>query len=117
MTIRHSYQRGDVILIRFPFSDASGAKERPAVVLSSATYHDDWDEILVMALTSRPPKTVRPTDYQLQDWSSAGLQSPSWVRCHLATVHRNLVIRKVGSLSVRDLQGVERSLRIALALP
>ncbi len=114
MAFRHPYKRGDVVLVCFPFSDASGQKERPAIVLSADTYHEEWNEILVVAITSRPPRTLRPTDYALQDWQSAGLSQPSWVRSHLATVHFQLITRKLGTLPLRDLRGVERAIRIAL---
>lgn len=116
MAVRHAFQRGDVISVRFPFSDASGRKLRPAVVLSTAGYHDDWDEILVAGLTSRTPRAQRPTDYLLQDWQAAGLPQPSWARSHLATVHRNLVIAKLGQLTARDLQAIEHIVRLATGL-
>jgi mRNA-degrading endonuclease toxin of MazEF toxin-antitoxin module len=32
-------RRGDVVLVGFQFADESGWKHRPAVVLSSASYH------------------------------------------------------------------------------
>ncbi|HXF05558.1 MAG TPA: type II toxin-antitoxin system PemK/MazF family toxin [Blastocatellia bacterium] len=48
-----------MVLIQFPFSDASGQKERPAVVISTDIYHNDWDELLVVGLTSILPKTQR----------------------------------------------------------
>ncbi len=54
MAARHPYGRGDVILIQFPFSSASGQKDRPAIVMSTDIYHDRWDELLVVAITSRP---------------------------------------------------------------
>jgi mRNA-degrading endonuclease toxin of MazEF toxin-antitoxin module len=55
MAARHSYRRGDVVLVKFPFSGPAGQKNRPAVVLSTDAYHDDWDELLVVALTSQIP--------------------------------------------------------------
>ena len=33
------FQRSDVVLVPFPFSDLSTTKVRPAVVVSSALYH------------------------------------------------------------------------------
>lgn len=116
MAARHPYHRGDVVLIQFPFSDALGQKERPAVVLSTDVYHDEWDELLLVGLTSVPPKTQRPTDYKRQDWRAAGVQQPSWMRSHVATAHRRLVIRKLGALTLRDLQVVEVCLRTASGL-
>lgn len=116
MAVRHPFRRGDVVLVSFPFSDASGQKERPAIVISTDDYHEEWNEVLVVAVTSRPPKSLRKTDYELQDWQSAGLTKPSWVRSHLATVHFRLITRKIGTLSRRDLSGVENCLRVALGL-
>ena len=72
MALRHPYQRGDVVVIQFPFSGPSGQKDRPGVVISTDSYHDDWDELLVVAVTSRSPKTIRSSDCELQDWKSEG---------------------------------------------
>jgi mRNA interferase MazF len=114
MAARHPYQRGDVVLVQFPFSGPGGTKDRPAVVLSTEIY--DWDELLVAAITSKPPRTTRKTDCPLLDWKAEGLHLPSWVRSHMATVHRTLIIRKLGNLTARDLQAVEGCLRNSLAL-
>jgi mRNA interferase MazF len=116
MPVRHPYRRGDVVLVPFLFSGPAGQKTRPAVVLSTNDYHVEWDELLVIGVTSQPPVTVRPTDCFLQDWQAAGLNKPSWVRSHLATFDRRLIVRQLGRLSSRDLSGVEASLRIATGL-
>ncbi len=116
MAVRHIYRRGDVVLVSFPFSNASGQKVRPAIVISTDDYHEDWNEVIVVAVTSRQPKTLRKTDYKLQDWQSAGLKQPSWVRSHLATVNFRLIVEKIGTLTSRDLRAIENCLQIALGL-
>jgi mRNA interferase MazF len=116
MPARHSFQRGDVVLVPFRFSGPGGQKERPAVVLSTNAYHDDWDELLAIAVTSRPPRTLRPTDCLLQDWQSAELSQRSWVRSHLATVDRRIILRRLGQLTPRDLAAVEKCVRVATGL-
>jgi mRNA interferase MazF len=40
------YNRGDVVLVPFPFSDQTTAKKRPAVIISSSTYNDTSRETL-----------------------------------------------------------------------
>ena len=47
-----AYQRGDVLLVPFPFSDLSTSKVRPAVVVSSALYHTSEPDLLLAALAA-----------------------------------------------------------------
>lgn len=58
----------------------------------------------------------RVTDCKLQDWKTAGLHQPSWIRSHMATFQRTLIIKKVGDLTARDLRPVEGCLRDSLGL-
>jgi mRNA interferase MazF len=116
MAARHPLRRGDVVLVPFPFSGPTGQKDRPAVVLSTDAYHEDWDDVLVLAVTSRPPRTLRRTDCELQGWQLAGLSTPSWVRSHLATVNRQIILRRIGKLTRRDRASVEKCVRAATGL-
>lgn len=116
MALRHAYRRGDVVWVEFPFGDQVGNKERPALVLSTDAYHDEWNEVLAAALTSQRPKNPRPTDSELQDWALAGLSRPSWSRSRLHTIHHYRIQRRAGSLSARDLAAIEACLRSALGL-
>ena len=45
-------KRGDVVLVGFVFSDESGRKLRPAVVISSPAYGRGRKEVVVAAITS-----------------------------------------------------------------
>jgi mRNA interferase MazF len=42
----------DIILINFPFSDLTGAKVRPALVISNNEYNQNNLDALVLAITS-----------------------------------------------------------------
>ena len=50
-TSRFSF--GDVVLVPFPFTDQSGTKKRPAVVVSSHSYNASRRHIVIMAITSQ----------------------------------------------------------------
>jgi mRNA interferase MazF len=43
---------GTVILVPFPFSDQSGVKQRPAVIVFSDTYNTRRRDLVILAITS-----------------------------------------------------------------
>ncbi len=108
-------QRGDVVLLPFPFSDQSAAKVRPAVVVSTAAYMSSEPDLLVAALTSRIGP-LGPFDYLLRDWSAAGLRVPSALKPVLVAADPSMVLLTVGAVSQRDLVAIEDRLRSALGL-
>lgn len=103
---------GDVVTAEFPGS--TGIKRRPAVVVSSDLYQSVRPDVVLALLTSQLHGASAPTDYHLQDWSDAGLQSPSAFRAFIATLPANS-IKKIGRLSERDWDEVRSRLRLALA--
>ncbi len=79
---------GSVILVRFPFSDLSQSKLRPAVVLADCG-RGDW---LLCQITSNPysdPRAIRLTD---ADFQSGSLHKISFSRpAKLFTAHQSLI--------------------------
>lgn len=107
-----AFRRGDVVLIPFPYTDLSAVKTRPAVVVSGDIYHAARTEML-LAYVSSQMSQVNPTiDHVLADWAAAGLLKLSFVRPKVAAVEPSLVAYRVGALSVRDLSGADRCLRV-----
>jgi mRNA interferase MazF len=101
-----SYAAGDIVLLRFPFTDAAGSKRRPALVLL-----DPGDDDIVVARVTGQLSTI-PQDITLNEWQQAGLLIPSVVRLHkVATLQRNLVDKKLGRLAPDDWSRVVLALR------
>lgn len=107
--------RGDVVIVDFVYPNQAGSKHRPALVVSSASYHAGRQEVVLAGVTSNVYRSL-PGDTHLTDWAVADLPRPSVVTGILQTVKRSAVMRALGSLSARDLRAVEDSLREALAL-
>ena len=92
-----SYHSGEVVLLAFPFTDAAGTKRRPALVLLDTGDAD----IVVARVTSQIALTAY--DVELTEWPQAGLRLPSVVRVQkLATLEKNLVEQRLGSLTASD---------------
>ena len=110
------YSRGDVVLVPFPFTDQSGTKRRPAVIVSSEVYHTSRADAIIMLITSNIGPPRRCGDYFLQHWQEAGLLYPSMAKPILSTLERSTIIRKLGKLDPRDLQGGDAGLKNALGI-
>jgi len=86
---------GSIVLVRFPFSDLSSAKRRPAVVLAF-TGKDDW---ILCQITSNPysdPTAIRINE---SDFKIGSLKKVSYARPgKLFTANSSLMIAKVGRL-------------------
>jgi mRNA interferase MazF len=104
---------GDVVTVDFP--GARGIKRRPAVVVSTDTYHKTRPDVILSLLTSQVAVATGPTDYVLQDWQTAGLRRPSAFRAFLATLP-TASLTTIGHLSEQDWRKVQGCLQIALAV-
>lgn len=117
-------QRGEVVLVSFPFIDTGGgvqAKPRPAVVISGRMIHQTTADVLIAAISSRPASQPLPTDYQIvadtPEAQLAGIKMTCWVKAsNLAAVPTSAVSRRLGHLSIAGLRQVDQRLRIALEL-
>ncbi len=110
-----TYDRGDVVLVGFVFSDESGRKVRPAVVISSGADNRARQEVIVAAITSNLRRRLFG-DHLIGEWKDAGLLFPSIVTGILRTIKRTMIDRKIGSMAKPDLDAVGRELRRALGL-
>jgi mRNA interferase MazF len=95
-----TYNQGDILLVPFPFTDQSGAKQRPAVVMSSDRYNQSHPDIILAPITSHGMRDADETS--LVDWQAAGLLKPSVVKPVLSSFDTRLVRRRLGTLTPAD---------------
>jgi mRNA interferase MazF len=110
-----AYDRGDVVLVSFVFSDESGKKLRPAVVISSAAYNRSRQEIVVAAITSNIRRRLFG-DHPVADWKGAGLLFPSVVTGIVRTIKQTMIDRKVGTMPRPEMVAIDVKLRQSLGL-
>lgn len=111
-----SYERDDIVLVPFPFSNQSATKKRPAVVVSSASYNATSQDLVILAVTSKTDKASGIGECRVQDWQRAGLLKPSAIKPAISTIDRTLIYRKMGALSSPDLSAMDQALRALLGL-
>jgi mRNA interferase MazF len=106
-----SYNFGDVVLVPFPFTDQTGTKKRPAVVVSSATYNSARLDLILMAITSQLKTVMTVGEVAVDDWHKAGLLKPSNIKPVRTTVEKRMVLRRVGQLEEADRISLQQTLR------
>ena len=108
---------GDIWLVRFPFTDLTTTKLRPAFVV--ATHGED---IIVRGIFSRLPATLRATwvliDEQDPVFKESGLKKSSVLKAEkIAVIHESVFQRKLGNLSSDLMVRVLEALKKALLIP
>jgi mRNA interferase MazF len=97
--------KGDIVLIPFPFTDLSGKKNRPALILV-----DGEVDITVSFITTQL-KWQEDSDVKIEPTQTNGLKRTSLIRLSkLATIDKDLVIGKLGNLSQDELTSVDKNL-------
>lgn len=102
-----NYEFGEVLLFNaFPFSDASGRKKRPTLVLADPGDQD----VLVARITSSLSRDSY--DLPISLWQESGLLLPSVVRLSkIATLNKSLVLKKLGILGSPERRKVRSVLK------
>ena len=109
------YSRGDVVLVSFIFTDETGVRRRPAVIVSSDAYHKGREEAIIAAITSRTDR-VLIGDHIITGWHGAGLLFPSVATGIIRTIKQGLIARKLGVMPQGDMKAINEKLQDALGL-
>ena len=105
------YEPGDVVLVRFPFTDLSTTKKRPSIVLSSLQYSVRYGDVVILALTSKKQDDDSPF---LHQWREAGLLKKMWIKPLIGTISADLVERKIGAIKSDDYEQVKKAISVLL---
>lgn len=112
-------QRGDVILVHYPFSSGAGSKIRPALVVQNNRNNQRLTNIIVAAITTTTHRSGEPSQLLIKLGAPTGQQSglikDSVVTCeNLVTIEEGLVLRKIGILPNDAMAQINDCLKAAL---
>src|SRR3954451_24876702 len=104
-------QKGDIVLIPFPFTDLTGNKLRPAVILIETA-----SDITVCFITTQTA-WQEPTDIILHPTTTNGIKKISLIRVSkIATLDKHLSLGKIGSISAPEVLELNNKLKQLLQL-
>jgi mRNA interferase MazF len=104
-----NYNKWDIVLVPFPFTDLSTTKKRPALVVSPDEFNAKYD-LVIAFITSQINLENRIGDYRIKEWRKSNLPKPSMIRMKFTTVDQSIIIKKLGRLSTNDSNAFRRLL-------
>ena len=108
------FEFGDVVLVPFPFTDQSGTKKRPAVVVSSHAYNVERRDLVIMAITSQVRTTLGFGEALVGDWQGAGLIKESVLKPVFTSIEQGLIVRTMGHMSVADIKAPREVIAVVI---
>jgi len=106
-------QEGSIVLFRFPQTDQSSGKLRPALVLRQLPgFYNDW---LICMISTKLTQQVENLDELISeddnDFTDSGLKAPSLFRVsRLAVVEQSIFLGVIGIISPSRLSRIKTSL-------
>ena len=115
-------QRGDVVIVAFPFTDTGQSKVRPAVVIQNARDNQKIRKTVIAMVTGNLTRKGDPShlfiDPSNPQGASSGLRFPSLVSCNnLFTIDQSRIQQVLGRLSDALLRDLNDCVKAALDLP
>jgi mRNA interferase MazF len=104
------YKFGDVVLVRFPFTNQAAFKQRPAVVISNLAYSTARPDVVIMAITSQLHPLSGVGEVTIQEWHAASLLKPSMIKPVFARIEQNLILKQLGALQSVDQQVLRQAI-------
>ena len=107
------YKQGDIVLVPFPFTDLSGEKVRPALIVSKKEFRDD---VTVCFISSLIPKKISENEFFIKNtdknFKNTGLKMSSIVKVNkMATLEKGVILGKLGSLDMENLLKIKKIIK------
>lgn len=102
--------RGDVVVVPFPFVDVVADKRRPSLILSRRAFNRSHGHSICAMITTAG-HTRWPSDIVIGDLETAGLSRPCVIRWKLFTLPNDIIARRAGRLADPELNQLSTAAR------
>jgi|SRR3972149_5682460 len=106
--------KGTIILIPFPFTDLSGQKVRPAVVLSVSKKGND---LIACFISSKQSDAADSFGLKIKAAPDNGLKIDSVIKiAKIATLEKKIALGEIGRLDQKFMKEIDRKLKLIFSL-
>ena len=103
------FNQGEIIIVPFPFSNLSGVRQRPVLVLSKTDYLKECEDIITCGITSN----LKDSRYSLLIDNSNLIEGNIPIKSRikidkLFTLEQSIVIKKIGRINKETFDRVRK---------
>jgi len=93
-------EQRDLLLVPFPFSDQSGRKVRPVIVISNNQFNASSEDVIVIGVTSNISKDFYTLELNNGDLEEGKLFDRCCIKAeNILKLDKQLVIKKIGKIT------------------
>ena len=101
------FEKGDVVVFQFPFSDSNASKKRPSLVVANLK----GDNLILCQITGQHKPDPDILELKRRDFQSGEIRRDSFIRPSiLFTIHKSRINYKAGRLKELKMKEVENKL-------
>lgn len=100
-------EQRDLLLVPFPFSDQSGRKARPVIVISNNEFNRDSDDIIVVGVTSNILKDEYTLNLTNNNLDEGKLSTTCCIKIeNVLKLDKEMIIKKIGRINKETLKKI-----------
>ena len=105
-------EKGDIVLIKFPFTDISSKKLRPALIITEESKFKDFILAFITTQSDQREKYDILLTTNFKDFQKTGLKKESILKLNkLTTLNKRMISGKIGSLTKELMNQVNNNLK------
>ncbi|MFH1376406.1 MAG: type II toxin-antitoxin system PemK/MazF family toxin [Candidatus Woesearchaeota archaeon] len=102
-----NYEKGDVVIFQFPFSEGEKVKKRPSLVVAKLK----GNSVILCQITGQPRPDPNILELKSEEFLSGGIFRDSYIRPSiLFTINKSRIDYKAGKLKQEKIKQVEKEL-------
>lgn len=103
------FRQGDIVIVPFPFSDLSGTKQRPVLILSKTEYNDNCEDIITCGITTNKKDSRHIVLFDNNCLIEGQIPYPSRIKVDkLFTLEKKIVIKKIARINPETFEKVKK---------
>ena len=105
-------EKGDIVLVNFPFTEISSKKLRPALIIAEESKFQDFILAFITTQFDQKEKYDVLLSIKSKDFQKTGLKRDSLLKLNkLTTLNKRMIIGKIGSLPKEQINQVNNNLK------